>query len=302
MTPDWTESDVRDQTGKTAVVTGANVGLGYEVARVLAGAGARVIMACRNLKKAEQARSRIYELHPQADAAIVPLDLGSLASVESASLTVLKERRIDILVNNAGIMMPPRTETEDGFESQLGINHLGHFALTGRLMPRILATEGARVVNVSSKAHYWGELDFRDLNAEREYDRRKQYGNSKLANLLFTFELQRRFDVRQRRAFALSAHPGISGTELGRDLPALLNLVAPLFRRMAQVPAMGALPILRAAAGRRVEGGQYYGPGGWQEYSGHPILVPSSRKARDPEAARKLWRASVKMTGVDPEI
>jgi NAD(P)-dependent dehydrogenase (short-subunit alcohol dehydrogenase family) len=296
------EPSVPDQSGRTAFVTGANSGIGYEAARVLAGAGARVLLGCRSVEKATAARDRICGLHPKAEVEIVALDLGSLASVREAAAEVSSEQRLDLLINNAGIMVPPRTETADGFESQFGVNHLGHFALTGLLLDKLLATQGSRVVSVSSNAHKFGKIDFEDVNAERSYGRVGRYGMSKLANLLFTFELQRRLSARGAQTIAVACHPGVSDTELSRYAPLWLNLIAPLFRPFSHSPPRGALPTLRAATDPDVVGGEYYGPAGRAEMSGPPIRVEPSAASRDLDSAQRLWDLSVAMTGVDSKL
>jgi len=296
----FTEASVPDQTGRTVFLTGANSGIGFEATRVLAGRGARVLMGCRSEPRANDARQRILALHPDADLAVVALDLGNLASIREAAARVSREPRLDLLINNAGIMMPPREETADGFESQLGVNHLGHFALTGLLLERLRATAGSRVVSVSSNAHKWARIDFDDLHARRSYGRIRRYGMSKLANLLFIGELQRRLAAAGAHTLAVACHPGFSDTELARSLPKGVLSLQPLVRPLAQDPPAGALPTLRAATDPGVEGGQYYGPAGLGELKGPPVLVRGSKASRDQEAARRLWDLSVELTGVDP--
>jgi NAD(P)-dependent dehydrogenase (short-subunit alcohol dehydrogenase family) len=299
--PPWTADDVPDQTGRLALVTGANSGIGLETARVLVGRGARVLMACRNPEKGADAQQEIGSAHVE----LLELDLADLASVRSAASRVLAEHdRLDLLINNAGIMAVPEGRTPDGFELQLGTNHLGHFALTGLLVERLLETPGSRVVNVSSGAHRWGDLDFDDLQWERRtYKRFGAYGSSKLANLLFTLELQRRFDVDGAKSLAVSAHPGIAKTNLARrpagSPGAWRDSVMRLFTGwMLQDAAMGALPTLRAATDPDVLGGEYYGPDGRGELGGHPVKVPASTRAQDAERAARLWRVSEQLTGV----
>lgn len=297
----WNADRVPDQSGRVALVTGANSGIGLETARVLARRGARVLMACRNPEKAADAQQEIGGSKVQ----LLELDLADLASVRSAAARFLTEHgRLDLLINNAGIMAVPEGRTADGFELQLGTNHLGHFALTGLLVERLLATPGSRVVNVSSGAHRWGDLDFDDLQWERRtYKRFGAYGSSKLANLLFTLELQRRLDVRGAKSLAVSAHPGIARTNLARrpagSPGAWRDAVMRLFTSwMLQDAAMGALPTLRAATDPDVQGGEYYGPDGRGELGGHPVKVPASDRARDPELASRLWKVSEQLTGV----
>ncbi len=302
MDEPFTEDSVPDQSGRTAFITGANSGIGFEAARVLAGRKARVLVGCRSPERATDARDRILRHHPDADVEIVSLDLASLASVREAAERVRREPRLDLLINNAGIMVPPREETRDGFESQFGVNHLGHFALTGLLIDRVRATAGSRVVSVSSNAHKFGSIDFDDLNAEKSYNRVGRYNMSKLANLLFTLELQRRLEPLEGDAIAVACHPGVSETELLRFLPGWIQLLSPLMRFVSHAPPEAALPTLRAATEPGVVGGSYYGPSGFQEFSGPPVQVEPIPAARDEETARRLWDASVELTGVDPGL
>ena len=299
MSQDFNEASVPDQSGRTILVTGANTGIGYEAARVLAGRGARVLLGCRSTAKARDARERICALHPKAQVELLSLDLGNLQSVREAADEVSREARLDLLINNAGIMVPPREETADGFESQFGVNHLGHFALTGLLLEKLLATPGSRVVTVSSGAHKWGEIEFDDVNATRSYNRQTRYGMSKLANLLFTFDLQRRLAAAGAETIAVACHPGVSETELSRNMPAWMKLLTPVFRLLSHPPPQGALPTLRAATDPQVEGGQYYGPAGLLEMSGPPVLVEGNEASQDAQVARRLWDLSVEMTGVE---
>ncbi|MDE0606835.1 MAG: SDR family NAD(P)-dependent oxidoreductase [Acidimicrobiaceae bacterium] len=295
----WTAEDIGDQTGRVAIVTGANSGLGLETARVLAGRGASVVLAVRDLDKGEQAVDDIRSDHPSAQIELQQLDLASLDSVRSASEEILSRfERLDLLINNAGVMYTPRQQTADGFEMQFGTNHLGHFALTGRLLERLLAVEGSRVVTVSSVGHrILSRLDFGDLQAERRYRRVPAYGRSKLANLMFTYELQRRLVASGAQTVALAAHPGGSSTELGRHIPGA-RIAEPLLGALAQSAAMGALPTLRAATDPAAEGGQYYGPDGFMETRGHPVLVASSDRSHDTGAQQQLWQASEELTAV----
>lgn len=302
MSERFTEASVPDQSGRTALVTGANTGIGFEAARVLAGCGARVLLGCRSAEKAGAARDRILGLHPKAEVELLSLDLGSLQSVRDAAAEVAQEARLDLLVNNAGIMIPPREETADGFESQFGVNHLGHFALTGLLLPKLLATPGSRVVTVSSNAHKFGRIDFEDVHATRSYSRPGRYGMSKLANLLFTHELQRRLSGAAAETIAVGCHPGMSDTELSRYFPGWVIRLAPLLRLLAQPPPQGALPTLRAATDPGVVGGEYYGPGGRFEMAGPPVRAEATAQSRDPQLGRRLWDLSVEMTHVDPGL
>jgi NAD(P)-dependent dehydrogenase (short-subunit alcohol dehydrogenase family) len=298
----WSTADVPDQRGRVAVVTGANTGLGYHTAEVLAECGAHVVLAVRNLEKGNLALARIVAANPQADVTLQELDLGSLDSIRAAATALRRAYpRIDLLINNAGVMWTPKQLTADGFEMQFGTNHLGHFALTGLLLDNLLPVRGSRVVTVSSMGHrIRAAIHFDDLQWEHNYDRVAAYGQSKLANLLFTYELQRRLAARgQPTTAALAAHPGSSSTELTRNLPAIFKpavaVVGPL---LFQSAAMGALPTLRAATDPDAEGGQYYGPDGLGEQRGHPKLVSSSAQSHDEDIQRRLWKVSEELTGV----
>ncbi|WP_156687737.1 SDR family NAD(P)-dependent oxidoreductase [Mycobacterium sp. Marseille-P9652] len=296
----WTTADIPDQTGRVAVITGANTGLGYETAAALADKGARVVLAVRNLDKGKDAAARITAKSPGADVVLQELDLTSLDSVRAAADQLKSAyERIDLLINNAGVMYTPKETTKDGFEMQFGTNHLGHFALTGLLLDRLLPVPGSRVVTVSSMGHrILADIHFDDLQWERRYNRVAAYGQAKLANLLFTYELQRRL-APHGTTIAAAAHPGGSNTELGRYTPAAFRpLVNVFFNLIAQDAAMGALPTLRAATDPGVLGGQYYGPDGFAETRGHPKLVSSSAKSHDAEMQRRLWAVSEELTGV----
>jgi NAD(P)-dependent dehydrogenase (short-subunit alcohol dehydrogenase family) len=302
----WTEADVPAQRGRTAVITGANTGLGFETARVLAARGAQVVLACRDLGQAKEAATRITRDReesaetPPADVHAVRLDLASLASVREAAEEIgAAYGPIDLLVNNAGVMWTPSWRTADGFELQLGVNHLGHFALTGLLLGAMVGREGSRVVTVSSNAHKSGRIDFDDLQSQRRYRRGTAYGQSKLANLMFTYELQRRLASAGARTQALAAHPGKARTELIRYLPRWLRVEDLIVEQpLGQSAAMGALATLRAGADPAARGGEYYGPSGRGELRGYPRLVASSDRARDTEAQQRLWRESERLTGV----
>ena len=295
----WTVADVPDQCGRTAIITGANTGLGYETAAALAASGARVVLAVRNLEKGENALRRIREAYPAARVELQLLDLCSLASVRAAA-EALKSNldTIDLLINNAGVVLAPKSTTADNFEMHFGTNHLSHFALTGLLLDRMLATPGSRVVTVSSLGHrLCGGIRFDDAQWELEYSRFGAYGQSKLANLLFTYELQRR--VQGSGTIAVAAHPGGSNTEFSRELPTpfrqLFAIAGPIF---AQAPSMGALSTLRAATDPEVLGGQYFGPDGVGGHRGHPKVVRSSKASYDIDAQRRLWALSEDLTGV----
>jgi NAD(P)-dependent dehydrogenase (short-subunit alcohol dehydrogenase family) len=301
MSSDWSAVDVPDQSGRVAIITGANTGIGYEAAAVLADKGAHVVLAVRNTGKGNDAASRITANSPNAVVSVRELDLTSLDSIRAAAEQLKNEyQRIDLLINNAGVMFTPKGTTKDGFELQFGTNHLGHFAFTGLLLDRLLPVDGSRVVTISSQGHRLrSEIDFDDLHSERGYDRFAAYGRSKLSNLLFTYELQRRLTVKGAPTIAVAAHPGGSRTELTRNLPAWMrigyDIVGPL---ISQAPDMGALPTLRAATDPSVAGGQYYGPDGIGEQRGHPKLVQSSSRSHDEALQRKLWTVSEELTGV----
>jgi NAD(P)-dependent dehydrogenase (short-subunit alcohol dehydrogenase family) len=298
----WSVADVPDQTGRVAVVTGANTGIGYHTAAALAFRGAHVVLAVRNLEKGNEALSRIVAAAPRADVAVQPLDLSSLDSVRSAADALRDDYpRIDLLINNAGVMWTPKRVTGDGFELQFGTNHLGHFALTGLVLDHLLAVPDSRVVTVSSLGHRLrAAIHFDDLQWERRYDRVAAYGQSKLANLLFTYELQRRLEARpDAKTVAVAAHPGGSNTDLARNLPGIFQpLKAVLGPVLFQSPERGALPTLRAATDPAVRGGQYFGPDGFLEQRGSPKLVQSSAQSHDADLQRRLWAVSEELTGV----
>ncbi len=293
------------QHGRTAIVTGGNGGIGLEAARMLAQKGARIVLGCRNADKAKAAVDAIGHAAPGAQVEVLPLDLASLASVrEFVRAYAAKHARLDLLVNNAGVMAIPRRETTEGFEMQLGTNHLGHFALAGLLLERLLGTPGARIVNVSSGAHRAGKIRFDDLQATRSYARWGAYGQSKLANLLFTFELQRRLASRKLTQISVACHPGWAATDLQfvgarMDGSRLLALVSGIANRLfAQSAADGALPTVQAAIAPDVQGGDYYGPDGLGELWGTPKKVSCSARARSDADARTLFEVSEELTGV----
>lgn len=301
----WNEKSVPDQTGKRVLITGANSGIGFETARVLAQQGAQVILACRSESKALDAMARIRQLYPRASLQFMALDLGSLQSVrELAALFFEQYDTLDVLINNAGVMWLPESRTVDGFESQFGTNHLGHFALTGLLLPALLKTPGARVVTVSSIAHKDGYLHFDDLWLQKGYGKQKAYAQSKLANLVFARELQRRLSQAGSSVLSLACHPGVASTHLavpgfeqgGQALLAkLMQLLTPL---IAQSALKGALPTLYAATSHSVEGGEYYGPGGFYEAYGYPAKASSTRRSQRPEWGKQLWEVSEQLTGI----
>lgn len=295
MSVKWTTTNIPDQRGRVAVVTGANTGLGYETAKALAERGASVVLAVRDVEKGEQAAARMT-----GDVTVQALDLTSLDSVRTAA-AALRSRldRIDLLINNAGVMYTPKQTTRDGFEMQFGTNHLGPFAFTGLLLDLMLPVPGSRVVTVSSTGHrIQAAIHFDDLQWEHSYSRAAAYGQSKLANLMFTYELQRRL-APHGTTIAVAAHPGVSNTELARNTPAALRLpltwLAPL---ITQTPAMGALPTLRAATDPAVLGAQYYGPSGRNQIKGHPQPVTSSPDSYDLTVQQQLWSISEDLTVV----
>jgi NAD(P)-dependent dehydrogenase (short-subunit alcohol dehydrogenase family) len=295
----WNTTDIPDQTGRTAVITGSNTGLGFETAKALAAHGARVVLAVRNLDKGKAAADLITRATPGAGVTIQELDLTSLDSIRAAADQLRSQHdQIDLLINNAGVMFTPKSTTKDGFEMQFGTNHLGHFALTGLLLDRLLPVEGSRVVTVSSLGHrIRAAIHFDDLQWERSYSRVGAYGQAKLANLLFTYELQRRLAA-GNTTVAVAAHPGGSKTELTRNMPRLVAMATRLVEPLFQDADLGALPQLRAATDPAVQGGQYFGPDGFQETRGYPKVVASSAQSHDVALQRRLWAVSEELTGV----
>lgn len=290
---------------KTAVVTGANVGIGFQTALALAKSGIHVVLACRNQGRALGAMSQIVLQVPQASVEYAILDLSSLGSVKDfASRVKQKFEKIDLLVNNAAVMaLPERTLSTEGYEMQFATNHLGHFALTIELMPLLLKSSAARVVTVSSIAHRYGKLDFADLQAEKSYEGWTAYGTSKLANLLFSFELARRASAAALPLMSVACHPGVSqtnilasGPQMGRKV--LRTYISEIFARyFAQSAEQGALPVIHACMDEEVKNGDYYGPDGFMELSGMPKRVDAKPLARDEDLARKLWSVSESLTG-----
>jgi NAD(P)-dependent dehydrogenase (short-subunit alcohol dehydrogenase family) len=300
----WTAADIPRQQGKKAVVTGANSGLGFQVALELARAGACVVLACRDTRKGKDALARIRAQVPRARVSLERLDLADLVSVRTFAKSLVRRGKLDLLVNNAGILAPAERETTaDGFEIQFGVNHLGHFALTGWLLPALLRAKRPRVVTVSSLAHGSANLDFSDLQAERAYSPWASYGQSKLANLLFAFELQARSDAAQAGLLSVAAHPGLAATNIlpagpgmhGLSLPTAVLMMAGSV--ICQSAAQGALPILYATTSPDVASGRFYGPDGMGELWGNPQEAWVSPPARDRKTALKLWRVSEKLTG-----
>jgi len=292
----WTLENMPDQSGKVAIVTGANSGIGYETALALAQKGATVVMACRNLQKANPAAGQIRQTSPAATVEVMELDLGDLESVRQfVGAFRAKYDRLDLLINNAGIMHPPYGKTAQGFETQLGVNHLGHFALTGLLLDLLIQTSPARVVTVSSSSHLFGRIDFEDLHWEKKaYKPNPAYGQSKLANLLFTYELQRKLTSTGKDTLAVAAHPGWTETNLQQHT----GWIRFLNRFFAQDPALGALPTLYAATEPNVNGGEYFGPDGFMALRGYPQKVQSNNRSYDENVAARLWEVSEALTGV----
>jgi NAD(P)-dependent dehydrogenase (short-subunit alcohol dehydrogenase family) len=298
----WSGQDIPDQSGRVVLVTGANTGTGFATAMALARHGAHVILACRQLEKAMAAEQRIRAEVPGARVERITLDLGDLASVRKAALAVQdRHDRLDLLINNAGVMIPPFGRTADGFELQFGTNHLGHFALTGLLLPLLMATPGSRVVTMSSTAHKFGRIRFDNLQSERGYRPWLAYGQSKLANLMFTFELQRRLGQAGSATLAVAAHPGLARTDLKRHAvrhPVMRLFMAALGAVMSQDADRGALPQLRAAVDPGAAGSDFYGPSGCGELKGAPVRVQAVDRARDEAVQRRLWDCSEHLTGV----
>ncbi|MFN9548579.1 MAG: oxidoreductase [Cyanobacteriota bacterium] len=313
VTSPWTTASIPDQTGRVALVTGANSGLGLETARALAAKGATVVMGCRSARKAEEARAQLLldlarqaRQTPHGALDVLSLDLADLASVRAAAATLAERYSgLDLLINNAGVMGPPRTLSRDGFELQFGTNHLGPFALTLLLLPLLEARQGARVVFVTSGAQYFGRIAFDDLQGEHSYDRWRAYGQSKLANVMTALELQERLRARGSGVLALAAHPGLARTNLqpasvamnGSKLEALAyRLMDPLF----QSAAMGALPQLFAATAPEAQPAGHYGPDQWAGLRGHPKAVPVAPAARDTGLRQRLWQVSLELCGLHP--
>ncbi len=292
----WTFDDIPDQAGRTVIVTGANSGIGFEAARALVRKGASVTLACRNPEKGRAAVDRILEEAANGDASLELLDLSDLENVSSfAERFRQQHQRLDLLILNAGVMVPPESQTRQGFELQFGVNHLGHFALTGRLLPLLTATPESRVVVVSSTAASMGKMDFEDLHfTERGYKPWPAYGQSKLANQLFALELQRRLEATGAPTLVTAAHPGWTVTDLQRT-SGMASFLNPFF---GMKPEQGALPTLRAATDPTSRGGTYYGPHGLMQMRGYPVVVEMVKQAQSPADAARLWEISEELTGV----
>ena len=292
----WDIDQVPSQPGKVAIVTGSNSGLGYETALGLAKKDVEVILACRNLLKAEEAKSKIVSDYPKSKIKIMKVDVSRLREVrEFADQCQKQYQKIDLLINNAGIMMSPFKITEDGFENQLATNYIGHFALTGLLLPLLTGTPGSRVVTLSSLSYKWAEIQFDDLHAKEGYSRRKAYGQSKRACLMFAFELQRRLSMAGYDTLSVAAHPGLSKTNLDQYFPSLIRPLGSLFLQSAK---KGALPVLYAALSENIKGGEFIGPDGFQQMRGYPIRVEADEYSKNKEVVERLWKASEEMTDV----
>ncbi len=297
----WTESDVPDLTGSHYLVTGANSGIGFEATRMLAEAGATVTMACRSTKRAQEAVERIRMGPVDPDLLVEELDLASLESIRAFADCF--EDTVDGLINNAGVMAIPRRETDDGFEMQFGVNHLGHFALTGLVLENLAET--ARIITVSSGIHERGEIDFEDLQGERLYNRWDAYAQSKLANVLFAYELDRRLTAAESQWISVAVHPGYADTGLQQQGPEMegsqvkATMMAVANKLFAQSAAMGALPTVYAATAPGITGGTYYGPGGLLNMRGPPERQESAEQSYNRETAQRLWEISAELTGVE---
>ncbi len=301
MAASWTAAQIPSQAGKRAIVTGANSGLGFHTARELARAGAQVMLACRSIERGEKAAQRIRDEQPNAQVFVAKLDLSSLAGVRTFAEAVLSAGQpLDLLVNNAGIMaLPKRQQSPDGFEMQLATNYLGHFALTGLLLPILLQAASPRVVSVSSNAHKRGQLFFDDFQQEKSYVPFRSYQQTKLAMLVYARELQRQSDEHQAKLVSIAAHPGLSATGIGRDTTGLAKVVIPIvFKILGQSDAAGALPQLYAATAPDAKHGGYYGPSGFQEFKGAPAPAKVASQAEDVASGPRLWELSEKLTGV----
>ncbi|WP_422122541.1 oxidoreductase [Planococcus sp. X10-3] len=291
----------QDFAHKTVIITGANSGIGLEAATVLAGKGMQLVLAVRNETKGAAARKKILTLHPEAKIEIRLLDVADLASVRSFAEGILRDfDSLDLLINNAGVMMPPFSKTKDGFEMQFGSNHLGHFALTALLLPLLEETPDSRIVTIGSLAHNRGAIDFDNLDGSKGYKAKKFYNQSKLANMLFALELDRRLKQHGSRTLSVVCHPGVSATNIfklgNRDAPLLLRNLANKY--YLQPPAIGALATVYAATDPNLKGGEYIGPDGPGRRKGYPALETPHSSALDEETAKRLWQVSEELTGV----
>lgn len=292
----WNIEQTPSQKGRIAIITGSNSGIGFETALELAKKDCTVILACRNKKKAEEAKSKILQIYPKAQVNPMEVDMANLTDVKRFARQFQHEYdKLDLLINNAGIMMPPYKETVDGFENQLATNYIGHFALTGLLLPLLTNTSGSRIISLSSLAHKWSEIDFSNLHAQKGYSKRKAYGQSKRACLVYAYELQRRLSEAGYDTISLAAHPGVSKTNLDRYFPALIRPLGTLFLQKAE---KGALPTLYAALEKNLKGGEFIGPDGFKEMKGNPTIVDSDEQSKDKAIAERLWKVSEEMTNI----
>ncbi len=294
--------EIPNQKEKTAIVTGANAGLGFETTLELAKKEIKVIMACRNLNKGESAKDEILKQVPKAQLEVMEIDLSELDSVrEFAKSFLAKHSSLNLLVNNAGVMMPPYQKTKDGFELQMAANYFGHFLLTGLLIDIITKTKNSRIISLSSIAHRNASINFKDMQSEQKYSKFGAYGQSKLACLIFSKELQRRLEANKKpNSISVAAHPGASNTELARHLPKLATiLLTPFLLLVTHSPRNAAKPTLLASLGKDVDGGDYYGPQGFMEMNGNPGLAKAESQAYDVLTAKKLWEESEKLTDIE---
>ena len=303
MKQKWNFDDIPDLSGKTIIVTGGNSGLGFEAVKSLSVKGSETILACRSAKNGESAKKQILEEHPNAQINVMNLDLADLKSIHSFAMKFdAQYHKVDVLLNNAGIICPYK-KTKDGFEIQIGTNHLGHFALTGLLLHCLKNTKGSRVINVSSLGHKFGKMIFDNFMFEKgDYSIMKAYGRSKLSNLLFTYELQRKFEKFNIDCIAVAAHPGVAKSNLAKYVTKKLLYkigMAISSSIMSQNSSMGALPEIRASVDPLVKGGDYFGPGGFQEWRGYPVKVKSNNASHDLKNAEKLWEISEKLTKIN---
>lgn len=292
----WSIDEVTSQRGKIAIVTGANSGIGFEITIGLVKKDFEVIMACRNIPKAEDAKNKILKIHPNAKINIMKVDTSSLNEIKIFADEFQREyKNLHLLVNNAGIMMSPYTITKDGFENQFATNYIGHFALTGLLLPILTSTKDSRIISLTSLSYKWSEILFDDFQFEKAYSKTKAYGQSKRACLMFAFELQRRLSIAGFETISVAAHPGLCKTNLDQYYPALIRPLGNLFLQPA---AKGALPILYAALDNSLKGGEFIGPDGFQQMRGFPKIVEADDYSHDKEVAKRLWNETEKMTNI----